>query len=55
MAMIKKIELQDHEGNIIHPHTETSLVFMNDGKTLDEVMNEEVTEEEIRAIIEEED
>lgn len=55
MAVIKKIELQDHEGNIIHPHTETSLVFMNDGKTLDEVMNEEVTEEEIRAIIEEED
>ncbi len=55
MAVIKKVELQDHEGNIIHPHTEAGLVFMNDGKTLDEVVNEDITEEEIRAIIEEED
>lgn len=55
MAVMKKVELQDHEGNIIHPHTETSVVFMNDGKTLDEAMKEDVTEEEIRVIIEEED
>lgn len=52
MAGIKKIEMQDHEGNIIHPHTEAAVVFMNDGRTLENVMTESVTAEDITAIIE---
>lgn len=33
---IKKIEIQDHQGNIYHPHTDAKVVFTSDGKTVEE-------------------
>lgn len=55
MAVVKKVELQDHEGNIVHPHTEAVLVFLSDGGTIESILSDGVTEEDIRAIIEEEE
>lgn len=34
----KKIEIQDHNGNIYHPHTTSDVVFMKDGKKLEETI-----------------
>lgn len=50
MAVRKVVELQDHSGNIIHPHTEAIAVFMSDGHNLEEHMSEDITEEELRAL-----
>ncbi len=52
MARVKRVEMQDAEGNIMHPHTEAVVVFMSDGKTLESKMTESVTAEDITAIIE---
>lgn len=50
MAAKKIVELQDADGNIIHPHTEDSAVFMDDGRTLKQHLSEEIIEEDVRAI-----
>lgn len=34
----KKIEIQDHQGNVYHPHTDANVVFMSDGKTVKEAL-----------------
>lgn len=34
--MIAKIEIQDHQGNIYYPHTETEVVFRPNKKTVEE-------------------
>ncbi|WP_195938757.1 hypothetical protein [Romboutsia sp. 1001713B170131_170501_G6] len=33
---IKKVEIQDHEGNVYHPHTDAKVVFTSDGKSVEE-------------------
>lgn len=33
---IKKVEIQDHLGNVYYPHTEANVVFTKDGKTVEE-------------------
>ncbi len=50
MAVVKVVELQDHDGNIIHPHTEAKVVFLPDGSTLEENMNENIIEEDVRTL-----
>lgn len=50
MPNIYKGELQDHEGNTIYPHTESDVVFMTDGQTVEEFLQEEVTEEYIKSL-----
>ena len=34
----KKIEIQDHQGNVYHPHTDANVVYMPDGKTVKEAL-----------------
>ena len=36
---IKKIEIQDHQGNVYHPHTTSDVVFMPDGRKTSDVIN----------------
>lgn len=50
MAGVKRIEMQDHDGNIIHPHTEACIVFMSDGTPVESELTESLTEEDIRNI-----
>lgn len=50
MAAIKRVELQDSDGNIIHPHTDAGVVFMGDGSTLEDNLKGGISEEEIKAI-----
>ena len=50
MAVVKKVEMQDSDGNIIHPHTEAAVVFLGDGSTLEEALKKDVSEAEIKAI-----
>ncbi len=50
MSDIYKGELQDYEGNTIYPHTESDVVFMMDGQTVEKFLREEVTEEQIKSL-----
>lgn len=50
MAVVKVVEFQDSDGNIIHPHTEAKGVFLPDGSTLEERMNENISEEDVRTL-----
>ncbi|WP_368253600.1 hypothetical protein, partial [Clostridium paraputrificum] len=35
---INKIEIQDENGNIYHPHTDSSVVFRKDGLNVDQLI-----------------
>lgn len=39
---IKKIEIQDDKGNIYHPHTSSSVVFLKNGTSLDSYLEKEI-------------
>lgn len=39
---IKKIEIQDSNGDVYHPHTTTDVVFNNQNKKLSDLLNEKV-------------
>ena len=45
MTQIYSGELQDYEGNTIYPHTESDIVFLDDGSTLKEFLKEASDEE----------
>lgn len=34
----KKIEIQDHQGNVYYPHTTVDVVFMKDGRKAEDVI-----------------
>lgn len=34
------VELQDADGNIVHPHTDADIVWMQDGKTAEQAISE---------------
>ena len=34
----KKIEIQDHQGNVYYPHTTVAVVFMKDGRKAEDVI-----------------
>lgn len=34
----KKIEIQDHQGNVYYPHTTVDVVFMKDGRKAENVI-----------------
>jgi len=48
MAVVKVVEMQDADGNILHPHTEAKVTFLKDGKSLEEALEEEIIEEDIK-------
>lgn len=50
MAVVKVVEMQDADGNIIHPHTEAKATFFEDGKSLEDKIKEDVLETDIRNI-----
>lgn len=50
MAVVKIVELQDADGNIVHPHTEAKGVFLPDGSTLEQHMNEDILEDDVRTL-----
>ncbi|MCM1121841.1 MAG: hypothetical protein NC416_04590 [Eubacterium sp.] len=50
MAKIMRVEMQDSDGNIVHPHTEAKVVFLEDGTTLEQKLTEDVSKDEIRNI-----
>lgn len=45
-------ELQDSNGDVVYPHTEADIVWMQDGKSVQEFLNADVTDETIKKIIE---
>lgn len=43
-------ELQDASGDVIYPHSEADIIFMSDGSNVEEAINTDTTEEDIRGI-----
>lgn len=35
---VSKIEIQDNQGNVYHPHTTVDVVFMKDGRKAEDVI-----------------
>lgn len=40
MASINKVQIEDEHGNIHYPHTAASVVFLNNGKNVEETIAE---------------
>lgn len=50
MAVVKVVELQDSDGNIVHPHTEAKAVFLPDGSNLEKELNDGILKEDVRTL-----
>lgn len=47
----RKEEFQDENGDVIYPHTDARVVFLPDGMTVYDFLNNEVTNEQINQIL----
>lgn len=47
----RREEIQDSEGNVIYPQTDTAAVWMPDGTLLRDFLSKEVTDGEITAAL----
>lgn len=43
-------ELSNKDGDIVYPHSDASIIWMEDGKSVQQALNDAVTEDDIKDI-----